>query len=385
MKPLLLLAATAALLAGGELRLVLHDEPKTLDPWMVADESSEALRFLTEGVLIRINRATQQPEAELASSWKVTKNGAMITFQLRRGVKFPDGSPFTSRDVVRTFERFLDPALHSPIADTLKTDKGTVKVRAEGDYTVVAEFPAPAATIERLFDQVSIVSAAALSRNDTQRPVPGLGPFVVAERKAGVSIVLKKNSAYWKRDRDGKPLPRVDSIRFDIEQNRDLELLRFRRGEVDLIERLTPDLYERLAADSPASAVDAGASTDMEFLWFNQAQRAPLAAPTKEWFRSAAFRRSVSQAINRTDLCRVVYRGHASPAAGPVSPSNKLWRNEKLAVEPTDPAAALKRLEGDGFRLQSGVLRDHAGNAVEFSIITNAGSKTRERMAVMIQ
>jgi ABC-type oligopeptide transport system substrate-binding subunit len=95
---------------------------------------------------------------------------------------------------VDTFQRFLDPALHSPIAETFKTDKGTVKIRAEGDYTVIAEFPAPAPRIERMFDQVAIVSAG------SQRPTPGLGPFLMAERKPGVSILLKRNPAYWKRD-----------------------------------------------------------------------------------------------------------------------------------------------------------------------------------------
>jgi len=379
MKRWLLFIFCAALLCGGELRFVLRGEPKTLDPWMVADEFSEAVRYLTEGVLIRVNRLTQKPEPELAASWKISKDGTRVTFQLRQGVKFPSGAAFTSRDVVDTFQRFLDPALHSPIAETFKTDKGTVKIRAEGDYTVIAEFPAPAPRIERMFDQVAIVSAG------SQRPTPGLGPFLMAERKPGVSIFLKRNPQYWKRDADGKLLPRAESIRLDIEQNRDLELLRFRRGEVHLIDKLTPDLYDRLVTEAPGTAIDAGATTDMEFLWFNQAPQAPLAARVKEWFRSTAFRRAVSQAINRADLCRVVYRGHASPSAGPVSPSNKLWRNEKLTVEPFDPAGAAKRLESDGFKLQGGVLSDHGGNAVEFSIITNAGSKTRERMAVMIQ
>lgn len=380
MKQWLRFAFFAMSLSASDLRFILHSEPKTLDPWMAADEAAEALRYLTEGVLIRINRLTQKPEPELAASWKVAKDGTKITFQLRQGVRFPDGSALTSRDVVESFRRFLEPELHSPIADTFKTDKGVVKVRAEGEFTVIAEFPGPAPTIERIFDQVSIVSAKA-----TQRPAPGLGPFVMSERKPGVSILLTRNPAYWKRDTDGKPLPRADSIRLDIEQNRDLELLRFRRGEVHLIDKLSPELYERLVADAPGSAVDAGASTDTEFLWFNQAQRAPLRAPVKEWFRSVAFRRAISQAVNRADLCRVVYRGHASPARGPVSPSNKLWINEKVAVETFDPGAAAKRLEADGFTKQGGVLCDRAGNAVEFSIMTNAGSKTRERMAVMIQ
>jgi peptide/nickel transport system substrate-binding protein len=334
---------------AGELRFALHDEPKTSDPLLIADESAEAIGYLTEGVLIRINRLTQKPEPELATSWKISKDSTKITFQLRPNI--------TSDVVVKTFERLLDPALHSPIADTFKTDKGTVKVTAQGPSTVTAEFPAPTASIEIMFDQVAIGS--------------GLGPFVVAERKPGVFILLKKNPAYWK-----KPLPQVDTIRIDIEQNRDLELLRFKRGEIQLIDKLTPDLFERIP-----EAVDAGPTLDSEFLWFNQAKRAPIQEHTKDWFRSAAFRHAVSQAIQRADLCRVVYRGHATPAVGPIAPSNKLWFKEV----PTPKVDPLKLLISDGFRLENGVLRDRAGNAVEFSLITNAGSKTRERMAAMIQ
>jgi len=350
------------LLLAGELRFALHDEPKTTDPLMKADESAEAIEYLTEGVLIRVNRLTQKPEPELATSWKISKDSTRITFQLRQGVKFPDGPAFTSEDVVKTFRRLLDPALHSPVADTFKTDKGTVKVSAQGPFTVIAEFPAPTASIEIIFDQVAIGS--------------GLGPFLVGERRSGVSIVLKRNPAYWKR-----PLPVVDSIRLDIEQNRDLELLRFQRGEIQLIDKLTPDLFDRL----PGTAVDAGPTLDSEFLWFNQAKRAPIPEHTKEWFRSAAFRHAVSQAIQRADLCRVVYRDHATPAAGPVAPSNKLWFKEGLKPEAYDPAAASKLLAGDGFRLEKGVLRDRGGNAVEFSIVTNSGNKARDRMAAMIQ
>jgi len=77
--------------------------------------------------------------------------------------------------------------------------------------------------------------------------------------------------------------------------------------------------------------------------------------------------------------------GHAQPAVGPVSPANKFWFNSKLKADPYRPDAALERLQNDGFHPQNGALLDKAGNVVEFSIVTNAGSKPRERMAVMVQ
>jgi peptide/nickel transport system substrate-binding protein len=376
----LITAAAVTGLAAAELRFALHSEPRTLDPLVYADESAEAIRYLTEGVLIRVNRLTQQPEAELAASWKVTDGGKRVTLLLREGVKFPDGSTFNSKDVVETFRKLFDPALHSPVADTFKTEKGMVRISAQGDSAVVADFPSPPASFERLFDQVAIISDLA-----RERPAPGLGPFLIAERAPGSHMVLKRNPAYWKKSPDGKPLPRLDAIRLEFQQNRDLEALRFRRGELHLIDSLTPDLYERLAREAPGRVFDSGPSMNVEFLWFNLAPQAPIEGYKKAWFQSQAFRRAVSEAIDRAGLSRVVFRGHASPSAGLVSPANKQWFNARLAPEPYDPPSAARRLSEAGFRVQGNTLRDSAGRPVEFSIITNAGSVTRERMAAMIQ
>ena len=80
-----LLAILAAGLAlGGELRFALHDSPKTTDPLMIADESAGAIGYLTEGVLIRVNRGTQKPEPELATSWKVSKDSRRSRFSCGR-------------------------------------------------------------------------------------------------------------------------------------------------------------------------------------------------------------------------------------------------------------------------------------------------------------
>jgi peptide/nickel transport system substrate-binding protein len=76
----------AAAQSGGELRFCLRMEPKTFDPLKVEDEASAAIRYLTGGVLVRVNRETQELQPELAQSWKVSKDGRQITFHLRSGV-----------------------------------------------------------------------------------------------------------------------------------------------------------------------------------------------------------------------------------------------------------------------------------------------------------
>lgn len=375
-----LLSAAAFSQSGGELRFCLRSEPKTFDPLMVDDDASLSIRYLTGGVLVRVNRHTQDPEAELAESWKVSKDGKQITFRLRHGIAFSDGTPFSAEDVAFTMQRLMDPALHSTTGDAFRSGNGAVTTKIIAPDLVSITFPAPLAGIERLFDQVALMSA-----HSPKKEAAVLGPFVVAEYKAGSSLLLRRNPNYWKKDPQGRRLPYLDSIRLDIQSNRDVEMLRFKRGELDLINTIDTDFFDRLAASSPQMAHDAGASLDYDFMWFNQVASAPIPEYKRAWFRSTNFRRAISQAINREDLSRVVFNGHAQPAVGPVSPGNRFWFNARLKPEPYRPDAALQRLQADGFHLQNGTLRDKNDRVVEFSIVTNAGNKSRERMAVMVQ
>jgi len=366
--------------SGGELHFCLRGEPKTFNPLLVEEDASETIRYLTGGVLIRLNRQTQALEPALATSWKVTADGRTIKFHLRAGLRFSDGSPFTSEDVAYTMKSLMDPQLHSPTGDSFRSGDGQIAMEASSADTISVTFPAPVAGLERLFDQVAILSA-----HSTKKEMAVLGPFYVAEYSPGSSLVLRRNPNYWKKDREGKPLPYLDSIRLDIQRNHDIELLRFRRGEIHLINALDADLFDRLQKESPAAAIDAGPGLDSEFVWFNQVPSAPLPVPKKLWFRSTEFRKAISLAINRADLSRIVFAGHARPAYGPVSPANHFWFNSSLPAPQYDSAAALRLLASAGFRFDGSSLSDSSGNRVEFTVITNAGNKSREQMAAMIQ
>ncbi len=365
---------------GGELRFCLHMEPKTFDPLKVEDEASVDIRYLTGGTLVRVNRQTQELEPALAQSWKVSKDSRQITFHLRSGIYFSDGTPFSASDVAYTIQRLMDPDLHSATGDAFRSGTGSVETKVISPTQISVTFPAAVASLDRLFDQVAIVS-----EHSPRKEMAALGPFMLVDYKPGATIILNRNPNYWKTDEQGRKLPYLDSVRLDIQPNRDVEMLRFKRGEIDLINSLDSEYFDKLAATSPQLVHDAGPSLDSEQLWFNEVGKAPIPAYKKNWFRSANFRHAISEAINREDLSRVVYHGHAQPAIGPFSPANKFWFNSQLKPQTYTPETALKALQSEGFRLENGALKDKDGNAVVFSIITNAGSKTRERMAVLIQ
>jgi peptide/nickel transport system substrate-binding protein len=365
---------------ASELRFCLRIDPKTFNPLLVEDESSQAIRYLTGGVLIRLNRYTQELEGELAAKWKVSENGRRIDFELRRGVRFSDGTPFTCEDVVFTVHKLMDPALHSPVGDAFRSGTGPTEAKCEGASSVMVRFPAPVAALAMQFDNVAILSSRAQGKESVV-----LGPFEVGEYKPGEYVLLRRNPNYWKRDANGHALPYLDSIRLEIQQNRELELLRFRRGELDIVNKLDPEMYDRLSAEMPHAVVDAGPSLDWELVFFNQVANAPLPEYKRRWFRNDEFRRAISEGIRRDDIVRIVYRGHAHPAAGPVSVGNRFWLNSALKPPSGSEVAAVAMFEHAGFHRSGNTLFDSDGHKVEFSMITNAGNKLHERMLALIQ
>ena len=377
---LTLFSALAPAETGPQLRFCLRSDPKTFNPLLAEEEASETIRYLTGGVLMRLNRLTQDLEPELATSWKVSDGGRTISFKLRTGLAFSEGTPFSADDVAYTVQQMMDPSLHSPTGDAFRSGDGKVETKVLAPDRIRVTFPAPIAGLDKLFDQVAILSA-----RSPKKEIAVLGPFDLYEYKAGNYVLLERNPHYWRHDAAGRQLPYIQTVRLDIQSNRDTEMLRLVRGEIDLINSLDAEYYDKLMQQNPALVHDAGVSLDSEQMWFNQVPTSPLPEYKKAWFRSTNFRRAISESINRADLARVVYRGHARPAVGPMSPANKFWFNAKLEPHPFDHKSALARLAQDGFRLQDGTLKDREGRPVEFSLITNAGNKSRERMAAMIQ
>jgi peptide/nickel transport system substrate-binding protein len=375
-----LIAPAARAQSGGVLTFCLHGEPKTFNPILVDDEASENIRYLTGGVLIRVNRQTQALEPGLAASWRLSKDGRKIAFQLRKGLHFSDGTPFTSEDVAHTMKMLMDPQLHSPTGDAFRSSEGAVEIEAATADSVAITFPARVAGLEQLFDQVAVVSA-----HSPKKEMAVLGPFYVSEYKAGSYVELKRNPNYWKRDGQGRALPYLDGLHLDIQRNREIELLRFQRGELQLINRLDSESYLRLQKEDANVARNAGAGLDSDHIWLNQAAAAPLPEFKKAWFRSSEFRNAISSAVNREDICRLVFGGYAKPAYGPVSPANRFWFNAGLPAPKFDPQQAISLLTKAGFRLAKDELHDQAGNRVEFTLVTNSGNAVREKIAALIQ
>ena len=85
-----------------------------------------------------------------------------------------------------------------------------------------------------------------------------LGPFFVAEYKPGAFVYLRRNPNFWKRDHAGHALPYLESVRLEIQSNRDIEVLKFSRNDIHLINAMDADYFDKLSRTVPGKVRDAG-------------------------------------------------------------------------------------------------------------------------------
>jgi peptide/nickel transport system substrate-binding protein len=382
-----------------QLTATIRSEPRTFNRIVGRDRISGLLGTLLYGKLVRLNLESQEIEPALAERWTASPDGRTWTLALRDDVAFSDGTPFTSDDVLFSFNAIYDERVQSPLADALKVDGKPLAVSAPDRRTVVVRFPAPFGPGLRLLDNLVIVPRHRLARalaDGTFRAawgldaplsdIVGLGPFTLAEYRRGERLVLARNPRYWKRAGDER-LPRLDRLVLQIVPDQDAEFLRLKSGETDLVssELRADDLAEarRLAAQGRLQLRDLGVSLDPDMLWFNLAR----VTRGREWVQRKELREAIATAVNRQAFADTVFLGAAVPISGPVTPGNEAWHDPSIPVPAYDPGRSRALLEALGLRDRDGdgQLETRAGAPARFTLITQKGNSVRERGAQFLQ
>lgn len=388
---------------GGRLVVSETSEPKHFNPVTAVDWATKTVVGLLMADLLHIDREDQKVYPNLASDWGVSEDGRTYTLTLRDGVRFSDGHPVDVDDVLFSLRVNLDEAINSPQRGLLIVGGEPIRARKLGARRIVFELAEPYAAGERLFDSFYILPrhrleasyesgelASAWGLLSDPEQIVGLGPFRLEQVVPGERIVLERNPYYWKVDEAGEALPHLDEVVILLTSSEDAELLRFKAGEIHMIQDLGFRDFDALDAESSFGMRDLGPGLEHNFLFFNLNDRAggeDEALDTRQsWFRNDAFRRAVSDAIDRHSMVRLVYGGRAAPLASHVTPGNKFWINRSLVVAPHSEALAKESFRDAGFRWNEAErLVDAEGRLVEFSILTSAGNRPRSMMASLIQ
>lgn len=397
--------SSAARARGGQLTATFRREPPTFNRYVRAgaNAATELVSRLTGDGLVRIDRVTGEVEPRLAESWSASDDRLSYTLKLRPGVKFSDGAPFTSADVLFSFEAAYK-GDGSTLGDTVKVGNEPLEVSAPDDLTVVMRFPTAFAPALRVLDGLPMLPkhkleaavsdgrfAGAWGPTTPPDEMAGLGPFVLTEYSPGQRVLFARNPNFWRKDPAGVQLPYLDRIVIDIVTDQNAEVLRLEAGQADLItsearpEDIAP--FRRDAQAGRLQLVEVGVSLDPNQLWFNLRADAKAKDPRRSWLQSEELRKAISHAIDRDGFVNSVYLGAGVPIWGPVTPGNHLWYTPDVPTYPYDVTRARELLGQIGLadRNGDGMLEDSAGAPARFTIITQQGHTLRERSAAVIQ
>jgi peptide/nickel transport system substrate-binding protein len=196
-------------------------------------------------------RRTQR-RAGSAESYSVSDDGLTFALKLRPNTKFADGSPITVGDVKWSLDRARNPK-NGTWNFTLES---IASISTQGTDTVVLHLkhPDPALTAslaifnssimpQKLFEATPGATDADKAKAFAEKPI-GSGPFVLASWQRGTQMVLKRNPYYWQAGEDGKPLPYLDELDFQIVPDDATRILKLQAGEVDGAEFIP---YSRVA------------------------------------------------------------------------------------------------------------------------------------------
>lgn len=230
--------------AGGLLRVAMQPAVKT-DPALISSDSEVMLANAVYDYLVDVD-AKSAIQPRLATKWTISADGLTYTFDLAQGVTFHDGSAFSSKDVVWTFNRLRDATKKLPTANLYKN---IASVAAAGDKQVV--FTLTATNPFFLYDLSD--NHALVMKADTADPTDfnGTGPFKVTNFSAEDRVELVANDKYFI---PGEPKLAKFTIIFFSDENASVDALK--GGQVDLVLRMSTALYTSLKTETGLTTVD---------------------------------------------------------------------------------------------------------------------------------
>jgi peptide/nickel transport system substrate-binding protein len=383
---------------GGRLVASVRAAPRSFNRLVAADQTSDLVHTLTQGRLVRINRATFELEPWLAERWDSSPDGRTHTLHLREGLAWSDGTPFTSADVLFSVRAVFDPAVESVVASSLKVGGRPMEAAAPDDRTVVLTYAHPSGPGLRLLDMLPILPrhvlepaleagtlADAWSTTTPPSEIVGMGPFLLREYRPGERVVFERNPRYWRVAPDGGPLPYLDGLILEIVPDQNAELVRLQSGEIDLTNsELRSDDYlpvRRAESAGTLAMVEQGVSPDADAFWFCLKPDVKRGDPRFGFVSRPEFRQALSHAVDREAFADTVFLGEAVPIWGPVTSGNRMWFSPNVPRYPHDLERARTLLAGIDLadRDDDGVVEDASGTEARFTVITQRGIGHYER------
>ncbi|MDZ4165060.1 MAG: peptide-binding protein [Smithellaceae bacterium] len=347
-------------------------DASSLIPLLASDSTSHGIAGLVFNGLVKYDKEIKIV-GDLAESWEISPDGLVITFHLRKGVKWHDGQPFTAHDVLYTYRVTVDPNTPTAYAGDFQRVK---KAEVLDSHTFRVTYDKPFAPALASWSSAILPRHLLEGKDITKSPLIrhpiGTGPYRFKEWLTGQKIVLVSNHDYF----EGRPY--IDGYIMRIIPDMATMFLELRAGGIDRM-GLTPLQYTR----QTESNIFKNNYNKFRYLSFSYTYlgynlKNPL-------FADKRVRQAISHAIDKNEIINGVLLGLGKEATGPLKPGAWAY-NDKVRKYPYDPKKARELLAEAGWRDSNndGIL-DKDGQIFAFEIITNQGNDVRAKCGEIIQ
>ena len=341
---LLIASATAAAQQpGGTLQVAHRDSPASMSPLEEVTISTVAPMMAVFNNLVLFDQQVAQNSLrsivpDLAESWAWSEGGTALSFRLRRGVRWHDGTPFTAKDVQCTWDMLLGRAAAKFRINPRKSWYWNLdRVTVEGDHEATFHLKqTQPAFLALLASGYSPVYPCHVPPTDMRQHPIGTGPFKFIAYKPNEHIRLAKNPDYWKPGR-----PYLDGIEWTIIPNRSTALLAFVSGKLDMTfpYEVTVPLLKDIRGQAPEATCELRPRGVASMLIVNRD------APP---FNNPELRRAMALTIDRKAIIDVLSEGKSDIGGALLPPPEGLWGMppERLRALPGyDPDVRQNRAE----------------------------------------
>ncbi len=241
---------------GGVLQLGTPQPIQTLDPHQFGIYNN---RNAWPGLYSGLTRYTEElePVPDLAVSWEWDDSGTAWTFNLRQGVEFHNGQPFTAADVKYSLDRLLHPDTNAGVyAEAVSTIE---EVEVVDDHTVILHLSAPSAILLAGLARAMIIPEG--SGETIAQEGIGTGPFAMVDYVADERLIMTRNENYWEEG-----LPYLDGVEVTVQPDTTTLFTALSAGDVDIYWQLEPRFVQQIAKEGELRTLFAPSSSVVTYM-----------------------------------------------------------------------------------------------------------------------
>ena len=359
-------------------------EPDNLNPFIGYESSSLEIFHLNYDFLVGFRASDLQPVPELATSWSHSADGKTWTFDLRHGVTWQDGVPFTAKDVVFTFDYIIK----NQMTNFTTYTQFIKDVVAVNDYTVRFDCTKPKSNMlgmvvyilpAHIWSKISPKAAANSFANSP--PMIGTGPFQTVQWVKGNYVRMVANKHYW------RGAPKIDQIIFQFYSNADTMASDLKSGALQLAWDIPQAQFSSINGTNGLTAIG-GVLNGFDELGFNS--YAGSTSLGNHVLTDWRFRQALQWAVDKSRIAQIGYEGHATPATTIIrsdyykAPLDWHWQPPAAQTYAFDLTRAGQMLTAAGYPLKNGVRVDKQGKPITLRLFARSQSSTDQTVAKLI-